>query len=183
MDIIPTPLQGLKIIETTTYRDNRGSFTRLFCDQELDSIIGPRKIKQINQSTTLKVGTVRGLHFQYPPDAEMKLVRCTQGCIWDVAVDLRQGSPSFLQWHAEELSHDNMRMMIIPEGFAHGFQALTNDIELLYLHTAHYTSITEGGINPLDPLLEIHWPLKITELSARDSGQKLIDIGFQGIVL
>jgi dTDP-4-dehydrorhamnose 3,5-epimerase len=114
--------------------DERGFFTRLFCHNELGELIGARQIVQINQSSTRTVGAVRGLHYQHGPSAEMKLVRCIKGKVWDVAVDLRAGSPTFLYWHAEELSAENAHMMVIPEGFAHGFQVLEEDSELLYLH-------------------------------------------------
>jgi dTDP-4-dehydrorhamnose 3,5-epimerase len=163
-----TPLAGLCLLQRHPIGDERGYLERLFCFQELQSIIEQRAILQINHSLTAKAGTLRGLHFQHPPHAEMKLVSCLCGEVFDVAVDLRQGSPTFLHWHAEHLSADNHRTLAIPEGFAHGFQTLTADCELLYLHTAAYQPTAEGGLDALDPALAIHWPLPISDRSARD---------------
>jgi len=130
---------------------------------------------------TARKGTVRGMHFQRPPHAEMKLVSCVRGEVFDVAVDLRRGSPTFLRWHAERLSADNNRALLIPQGFAHGFQALTDDAELIYCHSAAYDAASEGGLNPRDPRLAIAWPLPITELSARDAQAAMLDAAFTGM--
>lgn len=176
-------LAGLVIAESTPHSDERGAFARLFCDKELSEVLGSRKIVQVNHSRTSRVGAVRGLHFQLPPSAEMKLVRCLKGRVWDVAVDLRRHSPTFLHWYGEELTPANARMMVIPEGFAHGFQVLEADSELLYLHTACYTPAVEGGLRYDDPRLGITWPLAVTDLSARDANHPLIDVNFQGIAL
>lgn len=181
MNILPTPIPGLMVVETMPITDTRGAFARLFCDQALNALIGPHKIMQINYSRTVNVGAVRGMHFQYSPHAEMKLVRCLKGRVWDVAVDLRYRSPTFLQWHAEELTPNNGRMMVIPEGFAHGFQVLEPESELLYLHTAPYTPSAEGGLLHSDPKLGIHWPLNVTDLSERDADHPLINEAFQGV--
>jgi dTDP-4-dehydrorhamnose 3,5-epimerase len=181
MNILPTSISGLMVVETIPIADTRGGFARLFCDQALNVLIGTRKIVQINHSRTVNVGAVRGMHFQYPPHAEMKLVRCLKGRVWDLAIDLRHGSPTFLHWHAEELTPNNGRMMVIPEGFAHGFQVLEPDSELLYLHTAPYTPSTEGGVLHNDPKLGIQWPLKVTDLSERDAAHPLINEQFQGV--
>lgn len=183
MKIYPTPIAGLLVVETMPYTDARGAFSRLFCDKELAPLISTRQIVQINHSRTTTVGAIRGLHFQHPPHAEMKLVRCLKGRVWDVAVDLRQHSPTFLHWHAEELTPENARMMVIPEGFGHGFQVLEPESELLYLHTAHYTPYAEEGLRYDDPYLGIDWPRKVTELSERDTKHSLIDTKFQGISL
>ncbi len=121
------------------------------------------------------------MHFQRPPQAEMKLVSCVRGAVWDVAVDLRAGSPTLLHWHAVELSADNGHAMLIPEGFAHGFQALTDDVELIYCHSAPYSADAEGGLNPLDPRVAIVWPLAIAALSARDSAHALLPPSFEGL--
>lgn len=181
--ILPTPIPDLRVVETIPYNDVRGAFARLYCAHELNNLIGSRRIVQINHSCTATVGAVRGLHFQYPPHAEMKLVRCLKGCVWDVAVDLRMNSQTFLHWHAEKLTPTNTRMMIIPEGFAHGFQVLEPDSELLYLHTACYTPSAEGGARHDDLRFGITWPLAVTDLSKRDAGHPLIDSNFQGIAL
>jgi len=181
MNILATPILGLMVVETILNVDTRGAFGRLYCEQELTTLIGHRKIMQINHSRTVNIGAVRGMHFQHAPHAEMKFVRCLKGRVWDVAVDLRHGSPTFLHWHAEELTPNNGRMMVIPEGFAHGFQVLEPDSELLYLHTAPYTPSAEGGLRYDDPRLAITWPLNVTDLSERDASNPLIDKDFQGL--
>jgi dTDP-4-dehydrorhamnose 3,5-epimerase len=140
-----------------------------------------KQIAQINHTLTRRKGVVRGLHFQYPPHAEMKIVSCLRGEIYDVAVDLRVGSPTFLHWHAEVLSAENRRSLMIPEGFAHGFQALTNDCEIIYLHSTLYQPAAEGALNATDPLLAIAWPLEITEMSDRDRNHPLLSDEFKGI--
>ena len=180
MRILATPISSLMVVETSSHLDARGAFSRLFCEQELAQCLGNRRIVQINLSRTNTVGAVRGLHWQALPFAEMKLVRCLKGKVWDVAVDLRQDSPTFLRWHAEELSAANMRMMIIPEGLAHGFQVLEQQSEMLYLHTAPYTPSAEQGLRYNDPKLEISWPLAVADLSARDASHPLIDENFSG---
>jgi len=122
------------------------------------------------------------MHFQRPPHAEMKLVSCIRGEVWDVAVDLRVGSPTYLHWHAEQLSAENGFALLIPEGFAHGFQALTDDVDLLYCHSEAYTPAAEARLNPLDPKLAITWPLPVTELSVRDSQHPLLTAAFNGLL-
>ena len=169
MNRTPTAIQGVTVVQTGAMTDHRGSFTRLFCEQALAPVLAGRRIVQINHSRTLNAGAIRGLHYQEAPHAEMKLVRCIKGRVWDVAVDLRAHSPSFLQWHAEELTPENARMLVIPEGCAHGFQALDADSELLYLHTASYTPQAERGVRYNDPALAITWPLAVADQSARDS--------------
>ena len=183
MKMMPTRIDGAVIVETTPVNDQRGAFVRYYCENDLASAVGKRRIVQINHSTTRAVGAVRGLHFQYPPHAEMKMIRCLRGRVWDVAVDLRAGSPTFLQWHAEELSPENARMMVIPEGCAHGFQVMEQDSELLYLHTAFYAPGSEGGILFSDPRLKIAWPLPVTDLSERDRDHPLITPAFAGLTL
>lgn len=183
MKILPTPIADLVVVEASPRIDARGAFARLYCEQELGAVTGLRRIVQINHSRTVAVGAVRGLHFQYPPFAEMKLVRCLKGRVWDVAVDLRKNSPTFLRWHAVELTPASARMLVIPEGFAHGFQVMEPDSELLYLHTAFYTPIAEGGLRYDDVQLAISWPLGVTNVSERDACHPLIDSGFQGISL
>ena len=181
MKVVQTALQGVVVVETMPSADHRGVFARLFCERELAPAIGDRRIVQINYSRTTVVGIVRGMHFQLPPYAEMKLVRCFKGRVWDVAVDLRAGSPTVLQWHAEELSSENARMLVIPEGCAHGFQALEPDSELLYLHTAFYSPEAEGGVSCNDPRLGITWPLPVAILSQRDSSHPPIATDYSGM--
>lgn len=181
--IFNTPIDGLKIIERQRLGDARGFLSRLFCAEELAAAGWIKPIAQINHTYTARCGTVRGMHFQRPTHTEMKLVSCIRGEVWDVAVDVRAGSPTFLHWHAECLSADNGRALLIPEGFAHGFQALMSDVELLYCHSAAYSADAEEGLNPQDERLSIAWPLSITELSARDALHPLIDIKFEGVFL
>lgn len=183
MNIISTAIDGVFLIETTSMRDQRGSFYRAFCDRQLASILGQRTICQINVSYTEMVGAIRGLHFQAPPHAEMKLVRCLRGRVWDVAVDLRKNSPTFLQWHGVELSPENALMIIIPEGCAHGFQVLEQGSELLYLHTAHYSPESEGGLRYNDEALNICWPMPVTDISQRDTTHPLVSQDFAGLVI
>lgn len=179
--LIETPLAGLTLVQRHPIGDDRGYLERLFCRDEFAGLLNGRAIAQINRTLTVKRGMVRGLHFQHPPHAEMKLVTCLKGEVFDVAVDLRRGSPTFLHWHAEILSLANHRILLIPEGFAHGFQTLTDDCELLYLHTAAYAADAEGALNALDPQLDIGWPLPIRERSERDQANPMLDGSFAGI--
>lgn len=183
MNIRKTNLPGVAVVESTPIADHRGTFSRFYCEKELAGVIGNRRIVQINFSHSSSPGTVRGLHFQFPPYAEMKLVRCIKGRVWDVAADLRAGSPTFLLWTAEELTPINGRMMVIPEGCAHGFQVLEGESELLYLHTAFYTPEAEGGVPYNDPRLGIAWPLQACDISHRDSLHPRITSDFTGIAL
>jgi len=184
MKLEPTPLPGVMIASTNVRGDSRGSFARLFCADDLAESLQGRAIVQINQSVTCTPGTVRGLHYQRPPHAEMKLVRCLRGAVWDVAVDLRAGSPTFLKWHAVELSPANARMMIVPEGCAHGFQTLAPDSELLYLHTRAYAPDAEDGVAWNDVTLAVRWPVPLPErdgLSERDRALPSLGTTFAGI--
>jgi dTDP-4-dehydrorhamnose 3,5-epimerase len=178
-----TALAGVVVVETTPVADHRGAIARLYCERELATIVDERRIVQINHSRTVTVGAVRGMHFQRPPHAEMKLVRCLKGRVWDVAVDVRAGSPTFLQWHAVELAPDNALMLVIPEGCAHGFQVLEPESELLYLHTAFYAPEAEGAIPCNDPRLGIPWPLPVAGLSQRDASHPSITSDFRGIAV
>ena len=175
------PLAGLKLVERQNLGDSRGFLSRMFCADELAQAGWAKPIAQINLTVTARQGTVRGMHFQHPPHAEMKLVNCLHGAVFDVAVDLRSGSPTFLKWHAQELSAENRRSLLIPEGFAHGFQALTDDCELLYFHSMPYASGSEGALNAQDPVLNISWPLEITEMSDRDRGHSFLTSQFTGL--
>ena len=183
LKLVGTPLPDLYCIERAVMGDQRGYFERLYCSEELAPALGGRSIVQINRSYTLARAAVRGLHFQYPPAAETKIVSCLRGEVFDVAVDLRAGSETFLQWHAEVLSEDNHRSLLIPEGFAHGFQTLREDCELLYLHTAAYDPEREGGLDCLDERIGIRWPLPVSNRSARDENQPKVTDAFRGIKL
>lgn len=177
----PTPLEGLLDIRHAPVGDARGRFTRLFCERELAGIRASLHFTQINLSETRGAGTVRGLHYQRPPAAEAKLIRCLRGRVFDVAVDVRAGSPTFLQWHGVELTDDNDRAIFIPEGFAHGFQVLSNRAHLLYMHTSPWTPACEAGLRYDDPRLAIVWPLPVTRLSERDRSYAPINDAFAGV--
>lgn len=181
MKFIETNLKNLYIIEPELLKDERGLFYRVFCRNELKEIEHVKEIVQINQSLTKKKGSLRGMHFQYPPKAEIKIVKCLYGSVFDVAIDLRKNSPTLLQWHGEVLSAENKKMIYIPEGFAHGFQTLENNSELLYLHTEFYSPKYEGGIRYNDPRINIKWPLEISYISNRDNEFNLLDNNFLGI--
>jgi dTDP-4-dehydrorhamnose 3,5-epimerase len=183
MKVESTAIAGVMVVRVTPFADHRGVFQRVFCDRELEAVIDGRRVVQINHSKTMHVGAVRGLHFQRAPHAEMKLVRCLRGKVWDVAVDLRADSPTFLRWHAEELSFDNGRMLVIPEGCAHGFQVLEPESELLYLHTSYYEPAAEGAARYDDPRLGITWPLPISEVSQRDQLHPLLSTEFRGLTV
>lgn len=176
-----TPLAGLTLIQRKPLSDARGYFERLFCDTELAEFFPRGGPAQINRTLTRAVGTTRGLHFQLPPHAEAKMISCLRGCIFDVAVDLRRGSPTFLRWHAELLSAENHRSLFVPAGFAHGFQTLEADCELLYLHSYPFTATAERGLNVLDPRLDIAWPRPPQGLSERDANLPLLTTEFDGV--
>jgi len=179
--ITELPLIGLKRITRQPLGDHRGFLVRLFCAQELAAAGWVKPVSQINHTHTAKRGTVRGVHYQTPPHAEQKLVSCIRGEVWDVAVDLRPDSTTFLQWHAEKLTAENGQSLLIPEGFAHGFQALTDHAELIYCHSTAYSAECEAGIRPTDPMLLIDWPLPIQDLSSRDSRHPLLNDRFPGV--
>ena len=181
--VTDTPLAGLKIVERQNLGDSRGFLSRMFCAEELALAGWTKPIAQINLTMTSSRGTVRGMHFQQPPHSEMKLVNCVRGVVLDVAVDLRADSPTYLKWHAEELSAENRRSFLIPEGFAHGFQTLTDDCELLYFHSMPYAPGAEGALNALDPALGVSWPLEITEMSERDRRHPNLTEQFTGLTL
>jgi dTDP-4-dehydrorhamnose 3,5-epimerase len=181
LKLLALPLAGLFSLQHKVHEDERGRFARLFCQGSLAAFGQSLQIRQINHSRTGKRGTVRGLHFQHPPHAESKLITCLRGAVWDVAVDLRRGSATFLHWHAERLEAGDGRSLLLPPGFAHGFQTLEDDSELLYLHSADYSPEHEGGLAPGDPRLAIDWPLAIDNLSARDAAHPLLGDSFQGV--
>jgi dTDP-4-dehydrorhamnose 3,5-epimerase len=164
----PLPIAGAFLAQSSPKADARGSFMRLFCANDFAEAHGTRQIVQINWSYTAAAGTIRGMHFQEGADADAKWVRCVEGRVWDVIVDLRRDSKTFLQWTAVELSADNFRAVFIPEGCAHGFQSLEPDSRLLYLHTAFHNPAAERGVAFDDPRLAIAWPREVSLLSERD---------------
>jgi dTDP-4-dehydrorhamnose 3,5-epimerase len=180
---VSTPLSGLQCVERFRFEDHRGFLSRLFCADEFSAAGFAMSVAQINHTLTRSAGTVRGMHYQLPPFAEMKLVSCIRGRVFDVAVDLRAGSSTFLHWHGEILSPENRRALAIPNGFAHGFQALDADCELLYLHSAPYRPETEQALNACDPRFNIDWPLPISVMSERDREHAILKKEFTGIVL
>jgi len=177
MIIRPLPLAGASLIEAEPFQDHRGLFARFFCSRELSQLMGERRILNINLSRNRETGTIRGMHFQHHPHQEMKLVRCLSGSVFDVLIDLRPESPTFLKWHGEILSAANMKMLCIPEDFAHGFQVLEPDTEVLYLHTAFYMPEAQGGLRYNDPTVGIEWPLPVTEISWRDASHPYLSTG------
>lgn len=180
LNIVSTKLSGLYIIEPNSFADVRGAFSRIYCEDELQHIFG-HTIKQINHSITKEKGTVRGLHFQHEPHAEVKMVKCIKGSIYDVVVDIRKNSPTFLKIFAIELTEKNQKMICIPKGFAHGFQTLEDDAQLLYFHSSIYAPSNEGALSVIDKKLNIKWPLNITNLSERDKNHVFLTNEFEGI--
>jgi dTDP-4-dehydrorhamnose 3,5-epimerase len=176
------PIEGLRVLQRQKISDHRGFLSRIFCAEELQAAGWSQPIAQINHSCTLQRGTIRGLHFQHPPFAELKLVSCVRGSVFDVAVDLRMGSPTYLHWHAEVLSADNQTAMLIPAGFAHGFQTLEDSCELLYCHSNTYHPQSEGGLNAMDSALAIAWPIGAAQRSERDTHLPSVAPPFQGIL-
>lgn len=168
MKVQSTLISMVKVILPEPFVDNRGFFNRIFCQKELEVIRPGITIAQINHSLTKIKGTIRGMHFQYPPYAEMKIARCVKGSVFDVAVDLREDSPTFLQWHGEILSAENMKALVIPEGCAHGVQSLEDDTEMIYMSTASYCKEAENGICYDEPKVGIQWPLPVTIVSDKD---------------
>lgn len=165
-----TPINDVFELLGRPFADHRGAFLNAYRFQEpaFSDSWGARSIFQVNHSRTEAVGTIRGLHLQREPHSEAKLVRCLRGRVWDVAVDLREDSATFGQWHAVELSPDQGNALLIPEGCAHGFQVLEPGSELLYLHSAAWVRQAEAGVRWDDPKLAIAWPLPVTSLSDRD---------------
>jgi len=177
------PLAGLTLVKRNPFSDSRGAFARLFCAETMVGAGWTGGIVQVNYSATSNKGTVRGMHYQIPPHAEAKLVSCLHGEIFDVAVDLRAGSPTFLQWYGTILSGANNMALLIPPGFAHGFQALTDDVEMIYCHSKDYVPEFEAGLQALDPKVAIAWPEPITNRSERDSALGAVLDNFEGIRL
>ncbi|QIH06927.1 MULTISPECIES: dTDP-4-dehydrorhamnose 3,5-epimerase [unclassified Pseudomonas] len=176
-------LEGLYLIQQKVFCDERGRFARLFCQTSLSQQGRQFDVRQINYSRTLVQGSVRGLHYQQAGYAESKLITCTRGAVWDVAVDLRPDSPTFLQWHGQELRADDGQSLLVPAGFAHGFQALTDDSEVLYFTDADYAPDHEAGLSVCDPMLAITWPLPVKNLSSKDACHPWVDAHFRGVRL
>jgi dTDP-4-dehydrorhamnose 3,5-epimerase len=163
-----TKMKGAYQIDLELQRDERGFFARSFCQQKFEAHGLKKIVAQCNVSFNEKKGTLRGMHFQIPPKAEAKLVRCTRGAIYDVIIDLRPGSSSYCSWVAIELTSDNNRMLYIPEGFAHGFQTLENNTEVFYQMFEFYAPDLARGVRWDDPEFRIAWPLPHPIISEKD---------------
>jgi dTDP-4-dehydrorhamnose 3,5-epimerase len=181
MEFVATRIAGAFAVKHDVRSDARGRFKRQYCEREFAGAGLNTHWVQVNHSVTLGEGSVRGVHFQRPPSTEVKLVSCPAGCAFDVAVDLRQGSLTFLQWASVEI--DDATSFYIPEGCAHGFQALTDEVHLIYQHSAYYDPKVEGGVRFDDPAIGIDWPLPIGTVSDRDLSFPLIDGSFEEFVL
>jgi dTDP-4-dehydrorhamnose 3,5-epimerase len=177
----PTSLTGSYIIDLEPRSDERGWLARYYCKEEFQKIGHTKEWLQMNHSATAKKGSIRGMHFQLHPYKEIKMLRCIAGSVYDVIIDLRKDSDTFLQWIGVELSAANKKMLYIPEGFAHGFQCLEDNCELLYHHSEFYQPGAEAGIRYDDPLVNIQWPLPLTVISSRDEQHLYLDENFKGI--
>lgn len=183
MEFISTHIEGLFIIELKKLEDERGLFARTFCKNEFKQIGFDKEFVQFNHSFNKHKGTIRGMHFQQAQYSETKLIRCIQGAVYDVALDLRAGSATFLQYFGIELSDSNMKSILIPEGFAHGFQTLEDDTALIYHHTQYYTAGADAGVRFDDPALRIEWKMPVIMVSEKDRSYTLIDQYFKGITI
>tara|TARA_Y100000739_G_C20536042_1_gene431303 strand:+ start:189 stop:761 length:573 start_codon:yes stop_codon:yes gene_type:complete len=180
-----TPIKDLMQGEIISKKDGRGYFERVFCLNEFKENFKLKKnIIQINRSLSKIKGTIRGCHFQFQPYAETKVVSCCNGSLFDVGIDLRKGSETYLQYFSQILTSENKKFLVIPEGFAHGFQTLKENTEILYLVTEKFSLEHDNGINPFDPEININWPIPCTIRSEKDTKRKFIkDRNFKGIEL
>ena len=176
-----TNLDGLMVLTRKRNEDSRGYLSRIFCQDELYAIGWSKSLAQVNHTLTTSAGTLRGMHYQISPFTEGKLITCIRGSVWDVALDLRANSPTFLQWYGLQLSAENNKSLYIPEGFAHGFQSLEDSCELIYCHSETYSPEHESGINPMDPMIKIKWPKEASLLSERDQNREFLNIDFKGL--
>jgi dTDP-4-dehydrorhamnose 3,5-epimerase len=181
MKFIGTEIDGVFSIRTEPKRDERGFFERRFCAREIKRAGIHFDLAQINHSGSVKTGTVRGLHYQIPPMCEAKIVQCIKGKIFDVAVDLRENSPTFLWWHGEELDAETGNALLVPHGCAHGFQSLDDHVEVLYFSDQYYTQVYERTLNALDPRINVQWPLPLTLISDKDRDAPCINNEFEPV--
>jgi dTDP-4-dehydrorhamnose 3,5-epimerase len=163
-----TGIEGAYVVDIEPREDDRGFFARAWCRREFEDAGLNADLVQINLARSYRMGTLRGMHYQGAPHAEVKLARCTRGAIYDVAVDLRPESPTFRRWFGLELTADNHRMLYVPEGFAHGYQTLTDDAEMCYQTSQFYDSASAGGVRYDDPAFGIDWPLPVSVISEAD---------------
>lgn len=183
MNLIKTHIAGVYSIKNSISHDNRGTFSRLFCRIELKELLEGKEISQVNRSITHKSGTIRGMHYQKAPFAEIKIIQCIKGRVYDVALDLRKNSETYLQWASIELGENSFDGFVIPEGCAHGFQTIEENSELIYFHTAPYAPEAEAGVRYDDPELKISWPVPISDISQRDLLHPFIGKNFKGIII
>lgn len=176
-----TKLKGAFVILLQLISDDRGGFARTFCKKEFGQIGHTKEFVQLNHSYNTLKGTIRGMHYQVPPYQEIKLIRCVKGIVNDVIIDVRKDSETFLQYVSVELSEQNKKMIYVPEGFAHGFQTLSDNTELIYHHTHYYTPNADAGLNYADEALNIKWNLPVSIISEKDKKYKLINNTFKGI--
>jgi dTDP-4-dehydrorhamnose 3,5-epimerase len=181
MTFTPAGLQGAYVIDLKPFSDDRGWFARYYCKNEFSEIGHQKEWVQMNHSVNYRKGTLRGMHFQVPPYSEIKMVRCIAGAVYDVIVDIRKDSSTFLHWFGIELSAVNKKMLYIPEGFAHGFQTIEDNSELIYHHSEFYKPGAESGLRYNDPAINLQWPMAVTVLSDRDAAHPLLDNNFKGI--
>lgn len=181
MKFEPTPLKGAFTIELERRGDDRGFFARAFCEREFADHGLEQRFVQINNSLSAKRGTLRGLHYQLAPAAEVKIMRCIRGAVWDAIIDLRPDSPTFSQWFGTELSAENRRMMYVPRGFAHAALSLVDDTEILYPVSAFYEPAQERGLRWNDPRFAIEWPITPTEISEKDRSWPDFDPTYHGV--
>ena len=175
MNFTELPLKGAFTIDLEKIEDGRGFFARYFCSEEFENQGLNISVTQMNTTLSKERGTIRGLHFQRPPKAEIKIVRCIRGSIWDVIVDIRESSPTYGKWYGAELNVNNRKMMYVPKGFAHGFQTIVDNVELLYLHSEFYSKEDEGGLLYNDKDVAIEWPLPVLVISKRDKSHPVLN--------
>ena len=176
-----TKIKDLIVVNRNIFIDTRGSLLRIFSKKGFNKLGYAELVDSINVTEVKNKGTIKGFHFQKPPHSEIKIVTCIKGSISDVAIDLRSSSKTFLSHHTEKLSERNKKSIVIPKGFAHGFQALEDNCIILYIHSNSYQKKSESGLNVLDKKLNVKWPIKINKISARDRGFKYIDNNFEGL--
>jgi len=181
MQFINLPLEDAYSIEFDLYKDNRGSFSRIFCSKELKEIMKSDNVEQVNISNNYKKGLIRGLHYQKEPMSEKKIIKCIKGKVYDVIVDLRTNSSTFLKWYGFELNENENKALIIPNGCAHGFQVLEDNSQLLYFHTNFYSPDHDAGVHYKDPKIKIDWPLSVSEISKKDQEFKFLNENFKGV--
>lgn len=181
MRFIETKFENLVIVEPEPYRDERGLFFRSFCKKEFKEIGLKKEFVQVNQSINFKKGTFRGLHFQVPPFADAKLIRCVNGKVFDIIVDVRKNSKTFLEYFTVELTSENKKMLFVPAGFAHGFLTLEDNSQLIYHHTSYYQPGFEGELNFKDPKINIELPISVKVITDKDLNIPFLKSGYKGI--